>query len=685
MNFHRYFSPQSQLDHEKHMNGINGSAHLHGKYDKLKQENNRKFAGKTGGEVIAAKLREYGVSDVFMYSGGAVMPVIDAFHDTEHFNYYITAHEQSLGHAATGYAKVSGKTGVCIVTSGPGLTNMVTPILDATNDSTPLLCLSGQVPLAAMGSSAFQECPATDITRSITKWNHCLQSAEEIPFVLDHAMWLTQHGKKGAVHVDIPKCVSAGKYCPDKAMNLCNDSIAQWRYLHNMHASETQTQTQTAAQTSSSSLEKWNQRAHEYASKIKHLQCPVDEDKLKQMAALINHAKCPVFYMGQGANHASDELHAAAVTARIPVTTTLHAMGLMDETHELSLKMCGMHGHYAANHALQNADLIIAIGSRFDDRTTGNITKYAPKAKQAAAMGTGGIIHVNIHAGEFNKVLTTDYNFLMDARVFLQSLLPHLSAPKNSVASARQAWLSQIDEWRREYPYQYEMASEARIKTQDVIKSINGYIHARVKPMQHATQKSVIVTTGVGNHQMYSTQFIDWYRPNQMISSGSLGVMGCSNGYAIGAQIADRNSLVISIDGDGSFNMTSSELMTMVKYKLPIKVAVVNDGSLTMVKIWEKLFYGERYVATHNPCNPDYVALAKAYGLNALGCDNVHDLAQSVSDLMESDGPTLCEFKVLGEECYPLVAPGKALDDMILWDTSMQEKMAKMEGQMAPS
>eukprot|EP00486_Rosalina_sp_Unknown_P002426 CAMPEP_0201564168 /NCGR_PEP_ID=MMETSP0190_2-20130828/2202_1 /ASSEMBLY_ACC=CAM_ASM_000263 /TAXON_ID=37353 /ORGANISM="Rosalina sp." /LENGTH=665 /DNA_ID=CAMNT_0047979975 /DNA_START=200 /DNA_END=2197 /DNA_ORIENTATION=- len=665
------------------MNGgkINGDANGHShkiNYEKQKQENNIKYDGKTGGEVIVEKLREHQVSDVFMYSGGAVMPVIDAFHNDPDFNYYITAHEQSLGHAATGYAKVSGKTGVAIVTSGPGLTNMVTPILDATNDSAPLLCISGQVPLAAMGSSAFQECPATDITKSITKWNYCLQSTEEIPYVIDHAMWLSQHGKKGAVHIDVPKCVSASKYSPEKAMNL-NDQLFEL-----CSHPENSEEFDFSVECPDDKLLKSNRRSYEWHGKIKNLQHPVDKETFKKMANLINNASCPVFYIGQGCENSADLLTKAAIEARIPVTTTLHAMGLFDETHELALKMCGMHGNYAANHALQKADLIIAVGSRFDDRTTGVINKYAPVAQAAAQNGTGGIIHCNIQPCQINKVLTTDFNFLMDSRIFLENLVPHLKSPTNP--QLRENWLDTINEWKMDYPYQFLRAPDNQIKTQDVIKGINEYVLNYVRPTQNNNDKSVIITTGVGNHQMYSTQFVDWYRPNKIVSSGSLGVMGSSNGYAIGAQIADlKNNLVISIDGDGSFNMTSSELMTMIKYNLPIKIAIMNDGSLQMVKVWEKLFYGERYVATHNPCNPDYVQLAESYGLKALRCDNINSLNETVAELIESDGPVLCDFKVLGEECYPLVAPGKALDDMILWDTSHQETMKKMEGQMAPS
>eukprot|EP00483_Globobulimina_turgida_P001188 UN01190 len=271
----------------------------------------------------------------------------------------------------------------------------------------------------------------------------------------------------------------------------------------------------------------------------------------------------------------------------------------------------------------------------------------------------------------------------MCSRDFLQGILPYLTTPQNQTKLLRDKWIETINEWKMRYPYQFIRAPENKLKTQDVIKGINGYIAEEIRGKG---EKNVIITTGVGNHQMYSTQFIDWYRPNKIVSSGSLGVMGSSNGYAIGAQIADlKNNLVISIDGDGSFNMTTSELMTMVRYNLPIKIALMNDGHLTMVKIWEKLFYDERYVATHNPCNPDYVKLAESYGIKALRCDNIYELNGSIEELIESNGPVLCEFKVLGEECYPLVAPGKALDDMILWDTSSEETQKKMEGQMAPS
>lgn len=558
-----------------------------------------KLLNKSCASIFYNKLVEHNVKNVWLYSGGAIMPIVDAFHNQNKINYFVNCHEQSAGHAATGYAKSSNETGVVIVTSGPGLTNLVTPILDATNDSTPLVVFSGQVSQNTMGSLAFQECPATDITKSITKWSYCVKQVEEIPDVIDMAFQIANDGKKGAVHIDLPKCVTSGTYI--------------------------------------------NKPYIRPKIKLNNMKNEINIDYVKHIANIINESEKPVLYVGKGCNNYSELLREFAMKANIPVTTTLHAMGVFDETHHLSLKMVGMHGSAYANYSIQESDCIIALGSRFDDRTTGDIAKYAPNTKN--------IIHVNINKEEINKIIHTNHNIHGDCGEFLESIIPYIKF------NQRENWIKYICHMKFKHPFEY-IQLDTNIKTQSVLIEMNKQIEIL---------DDVIISTGVGNHMMMACQFIDWKYPNRILASGSLGVMGCSTGYAMGAKIANPESIVISVDGDGSFNMTSNELKTLVEYNIPIKIALMNDNSLQMVKIWEELFFDKRVTATDNNHNPDYVQLAKAYGLEAMSCDNYYDLPFVMRDFLRCDKPVLCEFKVERDICLPLVGPGKALDDMILF------------------
>ena len=558
----------------------------------------KKFLGKKCGELFYQKLLDNKVKNVWMYSGGAIMPIIDAFHNKKEINYFVNVHEQNAGHAATGYAKSSNETGVVIVTSGPGLTNLVTPILDAQNDSTPLVVFSGQVPLKSMGTLAFQECPATEITKSITKWSYCVKQVEELPDVIDAAFQIANNGKKGAVHIDLPKCVTSSIYK--------NNNFTKLSY------------------------------------KRQEKSIIIQED-LEKCIQIIQKSQKPVLFVGKGCTNSFEELRKFAIKANIPVTTTLHGMGIFDETHPLSLKMVGMHGSVYANYAIQKSDCIIALGCRFDDRTIGKPEYYAPEAK---------IIHVNIEKNEFNKTIQSDIHIQSDCKAFLTSILPKVNYQE------RKDWFKYICKIKTQHPFEYVQLEE-KIKTQSVLIELN---------KQTIQSDNVIFSTGVGNHMMMACQFIDWKRPKQIISSGSLGVMGCSTGYAIGAKIANPNATVISIDGDGSFNMTSSELKTCIEYNIPIKIALMNDNSLQMVKVWEELFFKGQITATDNCANPDYVQLAKAYGFHALKCDNYYNLPFVTREFLNHKGPVLCEFVVEKDICLPLVAPDKALDDMILFE-----------------
>jgi len=502
------------------------------------------------------------------------------------------------------------------VTSGPGITNLVTPLQDALTDGVPLIVFSGQVPTGAMGTDAFQECPATEITRPCTKWNYVCLDFTQLPWAVNEAFRIAKSGRPGPVHIDLPKdIVSMKAHVPEAALRKSSDCVGDSPPA-------------------------------------------VDMELIQKAADMINKAKRPIFYVGQGANHCPEILRQVVKKANAPITTTVHAMGVYDERDPLSLHMLGMHGAAYANFAMQNADCIVAIGSRFDDRTTGVMDKYAPKARAAGLDGSGGIIHVNIDRSCFGKVVKANVPILADAEHALAAIEPLLET-KDTVA--REAWVEQCQGWKDHYAFGYVKPPGGKIKTQMVIEATNTYL----QKSGWADSKDVFVCTGVGNHQMMSCQFMRWSRPRSMITSGSLGVMGAGLPFAVGTQVANPNALTILFDGDGSFNMTSMDLQTIVRYNLPVKIAIMNDSRQQMVWIWQRLFFDGRYMSVDN-VNPDFVALAKAWGLEAARCDNEADLPGAIEKWLNHDGPMLMDFKVIPDICLPMVAPGKALDEMIL-------------------
>lgn len=570
----------------------------------------------SGAEVIFNMLREVGVSTVFGYSGGAVLPLLDTFYGKS-IDFISSSHEQCSGHSAAAYAKSTGKVGVCVVTSGPGLTNLVTPLQDALTDGVPLIVFSGQVPTSAMGTDAFQECPATEITRACTKWNYVCLDFQQLPWAVNEAFRIAMSGRPGPVHIDLPKNIlSMRAQVPEQV---------------------------------------WMRKAGSFAD----VPPMMDMKCVERAAELINKAKRPIFYVGQGASHCPELVRSIAKKASIPVTTTLHGMGIFDERDPLSLHMLGMHGSAYANFAVQSADLIVAIGSRFDDRTTGVVDKYAPKARLAAQLGRGGIIHINIDKSCFGKVVEPTVSIWADTEHALQALDKiGLEAPKDG---SRAEWNKQCQEWKQKYPFQFVKAPNGQIKVQQVIEGINDYLQGRGL----MDEKDVFVCTGVGNHQMMAAQFLRWTRPRSMVTSGSLGVMGAGLPFAVGTQVANPDSLTILIDGDGSFNMTNMDLQTVKRYNLPIKIAVMNDSRQQMVWIWQKLFFDGRFISVDN-VNPDFSMLAKAHGIEACKCETEEELPGVIERWLNHPGPMLVDFKVVPDICLPMVAPGKALHEMIL-------------------
>ena len=562
---------------------------------------------KKGADIIYDKLIEKNVKDVFIYSGGSIMPLIDKLYKSP-INYYVNSNELNTGLSAVGYSKSSNKTGICFVTSGPGLTNILTPILDATNDSTPLIVLSGQVGKEAIGTNAFQEAPSVELTKPITKWSYCVKDVNELDSVMEYAFYIANDKKKGAVHIDLPKCVLNDFFQSEKKIHIEKEKPKTLNYL-----------------------------------------------KLKKVAAIINCSNKPILYIGQGCNDDYKLLREFAIQANIPVTTTIHGCGIFDEHHPLSMRWCGMHGSASSNFAIQESDCIIAIGSRFDDRTTGNVKYYAPNAKN--------IIHVNIEKNEIKKVVDSNYNFNCSSKEFLENIL--LLSRYNK----RTSWIKYCNNLKQKYPFKYSYNRE-NIRMEYALKEI----------YKQTLGKDVLFTTGVGNHQMQAYQFILSEKPKKILSSGSLGVMGAGLPYSIGSQIANPSKLIINLDGDSSFNMTLNDLKTIKEYNLPIKIIVFNNSTQMMVNIWEKLFFSKRYTATVNNNNPDYCKLAESFGIESLFCNNETELGEKIKKLIEYNGPMLLELKIDKNICLPLVGPGKALDDMILFDDYHKNNTIELNG-----
>lgn len=567
----------------------------------------QEYNGKKISDITCEIFKKHKVEHTFVYNGGAIMPIIDGIHRHK-IPYYVNANEFCVGSAAVGYAKATGKPGISIVTSGPGLTNMVTSITDATNDSTPLIVLSGQVPVSAMGTNAFQECPATDITKSVTKWSYCIKDISEFPNALETAFRVATTGKKGAVHLDIPKCVANGIY--EHKEEKTNKFFGIHRF----------------------DIPKFKKKS----------------TSLEEMYNIISKSKKPVLYVGQGCNNASKELTKFAITNNIPVTTTMLGMGIFDETNSLSLEMCGMHGSVYANYALQNSDCIIAIGSRFDDRTTGVVEKYAPNAKD--------ILHINISGKEIGTVINDHrykYN-ISDSKVALNELNSF-----DKIQEDRTEWLNQINQWKKEFPFTY---SKDTMKTQQVLETLNNSLDT----LQIINPNNYIVTTDTGSHTMWSCMFIKWQNPRTMLSSGSLGCMGVGLPYAIGAQIAYPDKKVIAICGDFSFDMSLNDLRTIKEHKLPVKIFVMNDAAQSMVWAWTQYFFeGREAGVLRDPEFPKYAEIAKGYGIEAHVCEKQEDIEGYINYALNNVGPILIEFKVNKDKCFPLVKPGCSLDEVI--------------------
>lgn len=561
------------------------------------------------------------------YPGGAILPVFDAIYNSKHFDFILPRHEQGAGHMAEGYARASGKPGVVLVTSGPGATNVITPLQDALSDGTPLVVFCGQVPTTAIGSDAFQEADVVGISRACTKWNVMVKNVAELPRRINEAFEIATSGRPGPVLVDLPKDVTAGilrKAIPTETALPSLPSAASRAAMEHSH---------------------------------KQLQASI-----KRVAELVNISKQPVIYAGQGivqSENGPEFLRELSEKCSIPVTTTLHGLGGYDELNEKALHMLGMHGSAYANMAMQEADLIIALGGRFDDRVTGNIAKFAPGAKAAAAQKRGGIVHFEIMPKNINKVVQATEAIEGDVAASIKLLLPEVE-PRSM--EDRKAWFDKINEWKKKWPLSHYDRSERNglIKPQTLIEELSNLTADR----KHKTY----IATGVGQHQMWTAQHFRWRHPRTMITSGGLGTMGFGLPAAIGAKVAQPEALVIDIDGDASFGMTLTELATAAQFNIGVKVIVLNNEEQGMVTQWQNLFYEDRYAHTHQ-VNPDFVKLAESMHVQSRRLVDPAKTVDALKWLIDSEGPALLEVVTDKKvPVLPMVPAGSALHEFLVFD-----------------
>jgi acetolactate synthase-1/2/3 large subunit len=566
-----------------------------------------------GAQALIKSLEMEGVEVVFGYPGGAILPVYDPIIDAK-LRHVLVRHEQGAGHAAEGYAHATGKPGVCMVTSGPAATNIVTPLADAYLDSVPMVCITGQVARASIGTDAFQECDTTGITRSITKHNILVTEAADIPRAVKEAFHIATTGRPGPVLIDVPKDIVDANN-PDAYFDFVYpDTVDLPGYSPSVDP---------------------------------------DGDLVAQAVELMTAAERPVLYVGGGVLKArgAEALLRLAELGNIPVVTTLMARGAFPDSHELCLGMPGMHGNYTAVTAMQQADLLIAMGSRFDDRVTGKVGAFAPEAK---------IIHVDIDPAEHGKVRAPDVAIVGDCRRVMEAMVTQLEAAGGFSAFAdHQPWRQQLSGWQEKFPLTYSPSEPGEyVKPQYVLERL-----------RDSCPTDTIVASGVGQHQMWTSQYWKFDHPYTWINSGGLGTMGFSIPAAIGAKAAYPERMVWAVDGDGCFQMTAQELITASVEKIPIKVALLNNAYLGMVRQWQELFYDERYSEVHLGYDlPDYVKWSESMGCVAFRVEDPDEVDVAIAKANEiNDRPVVVEFRCLSsEKVYPMVPAGGSNDDIII-------------------
>jgi acetolactate synthase-1/2/3 large subunit len=571
----------------------------------------------TGAQALIRSLEQCEVEVVFGLPGGAILPAYDPLRESS-VRHVLVRHEQGAGHAAEGYAWATGKVGVCMATSGPGATNLVTALCDAYMDSVPLVAITGQVPSWAIGSDAFQECDTTGITIPVTKHNELVLDPDRIPGAVAEAFHVAATGRPGPVLVDVPKDVL--------------QATTEWSWPATLDLPGYRPVTRPNGK------------------------------RVREAAALLRAAQRPVLYVGGGVvkSGGHEALRELAEAAGAPVTTTLMARGAFPDSHPLALGMPGMHGNYAAVAALQEADLVVALAARFDDRVTGQLATFAPRAT---------VIHADIDPAEIGKNRAADVPIVGDIRLVLEELAAaHRAAVTADGPGDTAAWRAATAEWKRRFPYRYEQQDGGPLKPQHVVERLSAL-----------TGGEAIVVAGVGQHQMYASQHFRFDRPRSWINSGGLGTMGFAVPAAMGAKAGRPDELVIAIDGDGCFQMTAQELATCTTERIPIKVFVLNNGHLGMVRQWQELFYDERYSEVHLGFEvPDYVKLAEAYGALGLRCERAEEVDATIEkSLATDDQPVVVDFRVDAHEgVFPMVPAGRSNDEIILGPEFSPEEQA---------
>jgi acetolactate synthase I/II/III large subunit len=567
----------------------------------------------TGAEMVIQALADQNVEHVFGYPGGAVLPIYDAIFSQNQVRHILVRHEQGAVHAAEGYARSTGKVGCVLVTSGPGATNAVTGLTDAFCDSIPIVCITGQVPTHLIGNDAFQECDTVGITRPCTKYNYLVKRIEDLPRALHEAFHIASSGRPGPVVVDVPKDIQFAKGIYSRPKDFPHTG---------------------------------------YKPKLKG-----DMDKIKQAINLMAHAKRPLFYTGGGVVNsgkaACDLLRELVKLTGYPITSTLMGLGAFPAADPKWIGMLGMHGTLEANMAMHDCDVMICIGARFDDRITGRLDAFSPGSKK---------IHVDIDPSSINKNVKVDIPIVGDCAHVLEDMVRlwrtgAIQPDKKSL----QAWWAQIDKWRARKSLAYRSSADV-IKPQYAIQRL----------YELTKDKDCYITTEVGQHQMWAAQFYGFQEPNRWMTSGGLGTMGYGLPASVGVQLAHPKSLVIDIAGEASVLMTMQELSTAVQYRLPIKIFILNNNYMGMVRQWQELLHGGRYAESYSEALPDFVKLADAYHAHGIRCQKPADLDRAIKEMIDVDKPVLFDCVVDPKEnCFPMIPSGRAHNEMLLGDAGV--------------
>ena len=579
----------------------------------------------SGAEIVFKCLEDQDVEFIFGYPGGAVLPIYDELKNHSSIKHILVRHEQGAGHAAEGYARSSGKPGVVLVTSGPGATNVVTALTDAYMDSVPLVCISGQVPTPLIGTDAFQECDTTGITRPCTKHNWLVKDVKDLSRIIHEAFKVATTGRPGPVLVDIPKDIQFAKFNYSK-------------------------------------LKKNNKLIEKNHNKF-------SQNEIDELIKLISNAKKPVIYTGGGVinsgPNASETLREFVRLIGFPITSTLQGLGAFPGDDNQFIGMLGMHGTYEANNAMHDCDLLINIGARFDDRITGKIDEFSPKSKK---------VHIDIDPSSINKIIKVDLAIVGDVNEVLKATIKKINKKQNGFKTSNKQntskWWEQIQKWRTKNSLGF-INSEKTIKPQ----------HAVQRLYELTKNQDTFITTEVGQHQMWAAQHYKFNKPNRWMTSGGLGTMGYGLPAAVGVQIAHPDKLVIDIAGEASVLMTMQEMSTAVQYNLPIKIFVLNNQYMGMVRQWQELLHEKNYSESYSEALPDFVKLAEAYGCKGIKADNPGELDIKIQEMLNHNGPVIFDCQVdPNENCFPMIPSGKPHNQMILGPNDKQENKITGKG-----